>query len=69
MPTMKTKIKEYRAKFDMKQDTLAELVNVRRETIIRIEKGQYNPSLKVAMDIAKVFGVSVEELFSFEEDE
>ncbi len=69
MPTMKTKIKEYRAKFDMKQDTLAELVDVRRETIIRIEKGQYNPSLKVAMDIAKVFGVPVEELFSFEEDE
>ncbi|MBP3351499.1 MAG: helix-turn-helix transcriptional regulator [Lachnospiraceae bacterium] len=69
MPTMKTKIKEYRAKFDMKQDTLAELVNVRRETIIRIEKGQYNPSLKVAMDIAKVFGVPVEELFSFEEEE
>lgn len=69
MPTMKTKIKEYRAKFDMKQDTLAELVNVRRETIIRIEKGQYNPSLKVAMDIAKIFGVPVEELFSFEEDE
>lgn len=68
MPTMKTKIKEYRAKFDMKQDTLAELVNVRRETIIRIEKGQYNPSLKVAMDIAKVFGVPVEELFSFEEE-
>lgn len=69
MPTMKTKIKEYRAKFDMKQDTLAELVNVRRETIIRIEKGQYNPSLKVAMDIAKIFGVPVEELFSFEEEE
>lgn len=68
MPTMKTKIKEYRAKFDMKQDTLAELVDVRRETIIRIEKGQYNPSLKVAMDIAKVFGVPVEELFSFEEE-
>lgn len=65
---MKTKIKEYRAKFDMKQDTLAELVDVRRETIIRIEKGQYNPSLKVAMDIAKVFGVTVEELFSFEDE-
>lgn len=65
---MKTKIKEYRIKFDMKQDTLAELVNVRRETITRIEKGQYNPSLKVAMDIAKVFGVTVEELFSFEEE-
>ncbi len=68
MPTMKTKIKEYRAKFDMKQDTLAELVDVRRETIIRIEKGQYNPSLKLAMDIAKVFDTTVEELFSFEEE-
>ncbi|MBE5876237.1 MAG: helix-turn-helix transcriptional regulator [Lachnospiraceae bacterium] len=65
---MKTKIKEYRAKFDMKQDTLAELVDVRRETIIRIEKGQYNPSLKLAMDIAKVFDTTVEELFSFEEE-
>ncbi len=68
MAVMKTKIKEYRAKFDMKQDELAERVDVRRETIIRIEKGQYNPSLKLAMDIAKVFGVNVEELFSFEEE-
>ena len=66
MAVMKTKIKEYRAKFDMKQDELATLVDVRRETIIRIEKGQYNPSLKLAMDIAKVFGTTVEELFSFE---
>ena len=69
MAIMKTKIKEYRAKFNMKQDTLAELVDARRETIIRIEKGQYNPSLKLAMDIAKVFGVTVEEIFSFEEEE
>ena len=68
MAIMKTKIKEYRAKFNMKQDELAERVDARRETIIRIEKGQYNPSLKLAMDIAKVFGVTVEELFSFEED-
>ena len=68
MAVMKTKIKEYRAKLDMKQDELAALVDVRRETIIRIEKGQYNPSLKLAMDIAKVFGTTVEELFSFEEE-
>lgn len=67
MAVMKTKIKEYRAKYNMKQDTLAELVGARRETIIRIEKGQYNPSLKLAMDIAKVFEVTVEELFFFEE--
>lgn len=67
MAIMKTKIKEYRVKFNLKQDELAELVGARRETIIRIEKGQYNPSLKLAMDIAKVFGVTVEELFFFEE--
>lgn len=68
MPVMRTKIKEYRMNLNMKQEELAELVNARRETIIRIEKGQYNPSLKLAMDIAKVFKVSVEELFSFEEE-
>ena len=68
MAVMKTKIKEYRAKLDMKQDLLADLVGARRETIIRIEKGQYNPSLKLAMDIAKVLGTTVEELFFFEEE-
>ncbi len=67
MPELKTKLKEYRAKHDMKQGELADLVGVRRETIIRLEKGLYNPSLKLAMDIAKVFGTTVEELFSFEE--
>ena len=67
MAVMKTKIKEYRAKYDMTQDTLAEMVGARRETISRIEKGQYNPSLKLAMDIAKIFEVTVEELFFFEE--
>jgi putative transcriptional regulator len=63
-----TKLKEYRAKRNMKQEELAEIVGVRRETIIRLEKGQYNPSLKLAMDLAKVFEVSVEELFVFKED-
>ncbi len=69
MAELKTKLKEYRAKFDMKQGELAELVGVRRETIIRLEKGQYNPSLKLAMDIANVFKTTVEELFYFEEKE
>lgn len=67
MPELKTKLKEYRAKLDMKQGELADRVGVRRETIIRLEKGIYNPSLKLAMDIAAVFGTTVEELFSFEE--
>jgi putative transcriptional regulator len=65
---LKTKLKEYRARYDMKQGDLAERVGVRRETIIRLEKGQYNPSLKLAMDIARVFDTTVEELFSFGEE-
>ncbi|MGL5380683.1 helix-turn-helix transcriptional regulator [Clostridium sp.] len=65
MPTLKTKIKEYREKNSMKQTDLAELVGVRRETIVHLENGKYNPSLKLAMDIAKVFNLSVEELFEF----
>ena len=68
MAEFTTKIKEYRAKTNMKQDELAAMVGVRRETIIRLEKGQYNPSLKLAMDIAKVFGTTVEELFIFEDE-
>lgn len=61
----KTRIKEYRAKNDLKQEDLAKLVGVRRETIGNIESGKYNPSLKLAMDIAKVFNCTVEELFKF----
>ena len=60
-----TKIKEYREKVGMKQSELAELVNVRRETIVCLENGKYNPSSELAMDIAKVFDIQVEELFSF----
>ena len=64
-----TKLKEYRERDNFKQAELAELVGVRRETIVNLEKGKYNPSLKLAMDIAKVFHVSVEELFEFVDDE
>lgn len=52
----------------MKQNELAELVGVRRETIVHLESGKYNPSLKLAMDIAKIFEVPVEELFKFEDE-
>lgn len=60
-----TKIKEYREKAGMKQAELAELVNARRETIVHLENGKHNPSLKLAMDIAKVFEVTVEDIFEF----
>ncbi|MDO4482828.1 MAG: helix-turn-helix transcriptional regulator [Bacillota bacterium] len=66
---LRTKIKEYREKAGLKQADLAELVNARRETIVHLENGRYNPSLKLAMDIAKVFSVTVEELFEFVDDE
>ena len=65
---LETKIKELRLAQGMDQATLAALVGVRRETIGRLEKGQYNPSLKLAMDIAKVFGRTVEEVFTFREE-
>ncbi len=66
---MKTKIKEYREKLLMTQNELAKSVGVRRETIVHLENGKYNPSLKLAMDIAKVFGTTVENLFEFIEEE
>lgn len=65
---LETKIKEYREKAGYKQSELAELVGTRRETIVHLENGRYNPSLKLAMDIAKVFGVTVEDLFTFTEE-
>lgn len=64
-----TKIKEYRERAGYKQSELAELVGVRRETIVHLENGRYNPSLKLAMDIAGVFHITVEEIFEFTDDE
>ena len=69
MAELLTKIKEHRARLNMSQSELAELTGVRRETIIRLEKGQYNPSLKLAMDISKLFGTTVEEIFTFTDDQ
>jgi len=65
---VKTRIKEYRAKHNMKQDELANLVGVRRETIYHLEKGRYNPSLVLAYSIAKVFEVTIEEIFEIIEE-
>jgi putative transcriptional regulator len=65
---MNNRIREYRARFDLTQDDLAKRVNVRRETIVFLEKNKYNPSLKLAHDIAVVFGVPIEEVFIFGED-
>lgn len=68
MNMFRTHIKEYRARFRMKQEDLARLVGVRRETIGNLENGRYNPSLKLAMDIAHVFSCAVEDLFECVEE-
>ena len=64
---IKNRIKEYRARYDMKQEELAARVGVRRETIGNLEKGKYNPSLVPAWNIAKASGVTIEELFTVDE--
>ncbi len=64
---IKNRIREYRARFNMKQEELAERVGVRRETIGNLEKGRYNPSLALAWHIARVFGVTIEEIFTVED--
>lgn len=63
---MKTRIKELRAKHNMTQEDLARKVGVRRETIVFLEKGKYNPSLKLAHDIAKALKTKIDDLFIFE---
>lgn len=62
---MNNKIKEFRARHNLTQEELAKKVNVRRETIIFLEKNKYNPSLKLAYELAQVFSVTIEELFIF----
>jgi putative transcriptional regulator len=63
---MNNRIKELRAKHNLKQDDLACRVRVRRETIVFLEQGKYNPSLKLAHDIAREFGLRIEEVFIFD---
>ena len=64
---MKTRIKEYRAKCNLTQERLAEVVGVRRETIIFLEQGKYNPSLRLAYNVAKSLQANIEEIFLFDD--
>jgi DNA-binding XRE family transcriptional regulator len=66
---LRTRIKEFRARHDLTQEQLAIKVGVRRETIGFLEKGTYNPSLKLAYRVAKALESSIEELFIIEETE
>jgi len=66
---VKTRMKEYRARFDMTQSQLADAVGVRRETIVFLEQGKYNPSLRLAHAIAKRLGASMDEIFLFDDED
>jgi putative transcriptional regulator len=65
---MTTKMKEYRSALGLTQEDLANQVGVRRETVIFLEKGKYNPSLRLAFRTAQVLGTTIEELFSFNDE-
>jgi putative transcriptional regulator len=62
---VQTRIKEYRSHLSLTQDDLAKLVGVRRETIVFLEQGKYNPSLKLAHDVALVLHTKIDDLFIF----
>lgn len=64
---MKTRIKELRARYNLTQEDLAKKVGVRRETILFLEKGKYNPSLQLAHNVAEALNTTIDELFIFEE--
>lgn len=66
MPEFTCQLKQYRVANGLTQEQLAELVHVRRETIMRLEKAQYNPSLKLAIDISRVVDQPIEKLFIFD---
>lgn len=66
---MRNRIKEFRARYDMTQEQLARKVGICRETIVYLEKNAYNPSLKLAHQIAKALGTTLDELYIFDEDD
>lgn len=66
---LNNRLKEYRAKINVNQTEMGSLVGVSRQTISQIERGDYSPSVTLSLKIAKVFNVSVEDIFSYEEED
>ena len=66
--SVRTRIKEYRTRYSLTQDDLAKKVGVRRETIVFLEQGKYNPSLKLAHEVAKALNATIDELFIFDDE-
>jgi putative transcriptional regulator len=69
MMAFRTRIKELRARYDLTQEDLARKVGVRRETILYLEKGKYNPSLELAHEVARVLKTTIDDLFIFKDQE
>lgn len=65
---MQTRIKEYRARLSLTQEELARRVGVRRETIVFLEQGKYNPSLRLAHDVAVALNTTIDDLFIFDDE-
>ena len=65
---LKNRLKEYRAKINVNQQEMGQLVDVSRQTISQIERGDYSPSVTLAIKIAKVFNARVEDIFDYVED-
>jgi putative transcriptional regulator len=65
---MQTRIKEFRTRLNLTQEELAKVVSVRRETIVFLEQGKYNPSLKLAHDVARALHTTIDDLFIFEDE-
>ena len=63
------RLKEFRAKIDVNQQEMGRLVGVSRQTISQIERGDYSPSVTLALKIAKIFNAKVEDIFDYVEDE
>jgi putative transcriptional regulator len=65
---VQTRIKEYRTRQGLTQDDLAKKVGVRRETIVFLEQGKYNPSLRLAHDVARALHTKIDDLFIFDDE-
>lgn len=68
MVIIRTRIKEFRARYNLTQDELAEIVGVTRQTMLYLEKGKYNPSLLLAYNVAKALKSSIQEVFTIEDN-
>jgi len=64
---MQTRIREYRTRLNLTQEDLSRTVGVRRETIVFLEQGKYNPSLKLAHDVARALHTGIDDLFIFDD--